>query len=100
MEFKGIDLSTKYIHPSTWNWLISMENDDDAPLNLSTYDEIYGRGYGMVVWTYSVDLDDERIPQDLGIILRAAINHEWRFVVIDGDGNDSDLFTSYEEEWR
>ena len=28
MEFKGIDLSTKYIHPSTWDWLAEWADDD------------------------------------------------------------------------
>ena len=96
-EFKGIDLSTKYVRPSTWDWLAEYADDEsnDAPLEAHVYDG----GYGILIWTYSADLTDGRIPEDLRRILREAVAHNWRFIVLDSDGADCELLPSYEEEW-
>lgn len=93
-EFKGIDLSTKYIHPSTWEWLAEWSEDPSAPVEAHVFDG----GDGMVILTYS-NPDGEDCPDDLKNIILTAVEHDWRFIVLDGDGNDCDLFESYEEEW-
>ncbi len=97
MEFKGIDLSTKYIRPSTWDWLA--EWADDARGNAPLYAHVYDGGYGIIIWTYSADEDDKNIPEELYRIIDEAYKHDWRFIVLDADGADSDLFPSYEKEW-
>lgn len=96
-EFKGIDLSTKYITPSTWDWLASWADcdDSDTPMDVHVYDG----GYGILIWTYSADMDDDRIPDELANIISEAQSREWRFIVLDADGADCELFPSYEEEW-
>lgn len=99
MEFKGIDLSTKYIHPSTWDWLAAWVDDDineDKPVMAHVYDG----GYGIIIWTYASDPEDERIPIDLQLIISEAYEHGWRFIVLDCDGNDCDWLVSHEEEWN
>ena len=94
MEFKGIDLSTKYIRPSTWDWLAEYADDIDSPIEAHLYDG----GFGILIWTYS-NPDGDACPSDLKNIILEAVDHDWRFIVIDSDGNDCDLFISYEEEW-
>ena len=94
-EFRGIDLNTKYIKPSTWRWLNDMAGDIYAPFEGHRYDE----GQGILLWTYSFDEDDEEVPEELAIIVREAMSREWRFIVLDADGADCELFKSYEEMW-
>lgn len=96
-EFKGIDLSTKYIRPATWNWLAEYADDEINDTPLAAY--VYDGGYGILIWTYSADLTDDRIPEDLRRILLEAYCRNWRFIVLDSDGDDCELFPSYEEEW-
>lgn len=94
-EFKGIDLSTKYIKPSTWDWLCEATEDSVAPINCNLYDD----GQGILIWTYSCSEGGDGLPDDLTEIVRAAFEHDWRFIVLDCDGADCELFTNYEEEW-
>lgn len=96
-EFKGIDLSTKYVTPATFEWLAENAGDDftDAPVEACIYDN----GYGILIWAYSVYPEDDRIPPDLANIIRAAYDHDWRFIVLDADGADCELFPSHESEW-
>jgi len=94
-EFKGIDLSTKYVKPSTWDWLALFADDPCAPFELHVYDG----GYGMLIWTYSIDDYDGYMPDELRIIVGEAVKREWRFIVLDSDGADCELFTDYSEEW-
>ena len=95
-EFKGIDLSTKYITPQTDHWLAEQENNPDAPIEGVMYDS----GCGWLIWTYSADEDGRNLPKDLAEIVKAAYEHEWRFIVIDADGADCELFDDYVEEWE
>ena len=97
-EFKGIDLSTKYVKPSTWDWLAEW-SDDETDCNCPIAAHVYDGGFGVLIWTYSADTADERIPEDLRRILSEAVGRDWRFIVLDADGADCDLFPSYEEEW-
>lgn len=94
-EFKGIDLSTKYIKPSTWDWLCEAGDDPNSAINCFLYDD----GQGMMIWTYSCFEDGDMLPDDLAVIVRTAYERDWRFIVLDCDGADCELFTSYEEEW-
>lgn len=96
-EFKGIDLSTKYVKPSTWDWLAEWADDEsiDCPIDCHVYDG----GYGMLIWTYSADPEDKRLPGDLAYIIATAQDREWRFIVLDADGADCELFPSFDAEW-
>lgn len=96
-EFKGIDLNTKYVKPSTWDWLAEYADDEmnDAPVVCHVYDG----GFGILIWTYSADPEDARLPRDLADIIAAAQDREWRFIVLDADGADCELFPSFEAEW-
>ncbi len=98
-EFKGIDLSTKYIRPETWEWLAEWADDDiyeDRPVMAHIYDG----GFGVLIWTYSADAEDNRIPDDLRNIIGTALERGWRIIVLDSDGADCELFKSFEEEWE
>lgn len=95
-EFKGIDLSTKYITPQTDRWLAEQEDNPDAPLECIMYDA----GCGWLIWTYSADEKGNELPDDLAKIIRAAYEHEWRFIVLDADGADCEMFESHEIEWE
>ena len=94
-EFKGIDLSTKYVKPSTWKWLVEHIDDIEAPFTAQLYDG----AQGILLWTYSFDADDRTVPADLRKILVEAFDRDWRFIVLDCDGADCELFDSYEQEW-
>lgn len=98
-EFKGIDLNTKYVRPSTWDWLVSRAGDDDAPFEGYLYDNFCGKACGLLLWTYSVDPQDDTLPEDLLAIVREAYDREWRFIVLDGDGADCELFEDLSAAW-
>jgi len=96
-EFKGIDLNMKYIKPSTLDWLAQWTDDGigDTPLDAHVYDG----GFGILIWTFSADPADDRIPAELRAIIREAYCRNWRFIVLDSDGCDCELLPSYEKEW-
>ena len=93
-EFRGIDLSTKYIPPYVWEWLVVHRDDPDAP-EYYFYDD----GHGCILFTYSFDENDADLPEPLREIIREAYQREWRFVVFDSDGADCELFDDYLSSW-
>lgn len=93
--FNGIDLNSKYVKPATWRWIKDCAYDFDAPMLCYVYDG----GQGAVIWTYASDPEYPGFPEELRTIINTAMEREWRFIVIDCDGADCELFEDYSEEW-
>ena len=94
-EFKGVDLSCRYVTPSTWNWLADMADDDTAANTVDAIDN----GYGLLLWTYSFDEDGDDVPSDLRVIIREAYDRDWRFIFLGEDASLCDLFPDYFGLW-